>query len=363
MIQKLRNVHWLKYAVVSSLILTLSACGSKAPIGVASPSASPTTIGTTTTITPEPTPMPFTAPLTGLKGESEFEARPIAVMINNFAAARPQSGLTNADVIWEVLAEGGITRLIGIFHSTTELTDTIGPIRSIRPYLIEIGETYGGILAHAGASTDGYAILQFQGKPYLDEISNAGSYFWRSSERKAPHNLYSSLEKLREGADKKGYKKDVTIPSYQFSEKGASNFTSSAAAATEIDIKFTLKNYKVSYSYDAATALYSRSINDEPHIDLNNEKQLTASNLVVIGTKHKTLDSEGRLSVDLSTGGIALLFQQGKVIEAEWVRNSTDNMIRIVKDGAELQFVPGKTIFHIVPNTSSFDDHVTWVQN
>jgi len=357
----IKKKRLLKYAALLSLILALPACGQNGPsIGTATVSLPPATIAATAT--PEPTPAPFVAPLTGLRGEAEYTQRPIAVMINNFAAARPQSGLTNADVIWEVLAEGGITRLIAIYQSTDAITDTIGPIRSIRPYLIEIGETYGGILAHAGASTDGYAILQFQGKPYLDEISNAGSYFWRSSERKAPHNLYSNLEKLREGADKKGYKKDVAIPAYIYSEKGASALTSSAAAATDISVKFTLKDYKVSYSYDASTGLYSRSINDKPHIDLNNEEQLKASNLVVLGAKHKTLDSEGRLAVDLTPGGIALLFQQGKVVEAEWVR-SADNMIRIVSNGAELQFVPGKTIFHIVPNTSSFEDHVTWVQN
>jgi Type IV secretory pathway, VirJ component len=354
MSRRLRGV-WLFSLVI--LLVLLSACGSDAgnaeeatpaPTASAEPEAAPTA---------EPTPeLAFTAPLTGLKRETAAAARPIAVMINNLKPARPQSGLTNADVVWEVLAEGGITRLVAIFQSTDALTDAIGPIRSIRPYLIDIGESYGAILAHSGASNDGYDILQHQGKPYLDEISNAGPYFWRSKDRKAPHNLYSELEKLRAGAEKKGYKSDVTVPGYPFSEQGS---TASGEAAASIEIKFLLKDYKVSYAYDEASGLYKRSINDEPHTDMNNGEQLTAANVVVLGANHKTLDDYGRLAVDLHAGGSAILFQKGKAVSCEWVR-SDDNMIRLMKDGAELAFVPGKTFFQIVPNTPTFSEHVVY---
>lgn len=306
----------------------------------------------------EPTALPYEGPLNGIKLEKVADARPIVVMINNFAAARPQSGLTNADVIWEVLAEGGITRLIAVFQSTSAISDTIGPVRSIRPYLIDIGDSYGAVLAHAGASNDGYAVLQRQDKPYLDEISNAGSYFWRSKERKAPHNLYSSLEKLREGAEKKKYSKDKQVPPYLFAEAGS---TEVGVPASDITISFMLKKYNVGYKFDSGSGLYKRSIGDEPHIDLNNNEQLSGTNLVVLGANHKTLDNEGRLAVDLSTGGSAILFQKGKAIEAEWVR-APDGMIRIVKNGQELPFVPGKTFFHIVPNKPTFEEHVVWVQ-
>jgi hypothetical protein len=349
-------------ALLLSLSLLVSACnggsgGIAAPEETSSPNE--TAVSTTPVPEPTPTPLPYDAPLSGVKLEQEATARPVVVMINNYAAARPQSGLTNADVIWEVLAEGGITRLVAVYQSTTALTDSIGPIRSIRPYLIDIGDSYGAVLAHAGASNDGYDILQHQGKPYLDEISNAGGYFWRSKDRKAPHNLYSSLEKLREGAERKGYKKDVTVPVYTFSDAGAAD---AGEPATEISIKFLMQDYKVGYKYDAAAGLYKRSIGGEPHIDLNNNEQLSGTNLVVLGANHRTLDNEGRLSVDLTAGGSAILFQNGKAIEAEWVR-SPDGMIRIVKDGKELPFVPGKTFFHIVPNNPTFEEHVTWVQS
>lgn len=353
--RRLRSV-WLISLVL--LFVLLAACSSgagnnageatPAPTASAEPEATPSA---------EPTPeLAFTAPLTGLKQETEATARPVAVMINNLKPARPQSGLTNADVVWEVLAEGGITRLVAIFQSTDKGTDAIGPIRSIRPYLIDIGESYGAILAHSGASNDAYDILQHQDKPYLDEISNAGPYFWRSKDRKAPHNLYSELDKLRAGAEKKGYRSDVTVPAYPFAEEGA---TASGAPATSIQIKFLLKDYKVSYDYDAAGGLYKRLVNDEPHTDMNNGEQLSAANVVVLGANHKTLDDAGRLSVDLHAGGSALLFQNGKVTECEWVRDN-DNMVRLMNDGTELPFIPGKTFFHVVPNTPTFAEHVIY---
>ncbi|GGD88122.1 DUF3048 domain-containing protein [Paenibacillus nasutitermitis] len=305
---------------------------------------------------PEPEPAPaFTAPLTGLPLEKEAAERPIAVMINNMGQARPQSGLPHADMVWEVLAEGGITRLVAIFQSDG-FKDPIGPIRSNRPYLIEIGDTFNAILAHAGASTEGYDILQHQGKAYLDEISNAGSYFWREKFRKAPHNLYSSIEKLRAGAARKKYKDVVAIPAYPFSDVGA---TIGGITATKVDIHFLLKNYKVSYVFDEVKKLYFRSINDKPHTDLTTEEQLAAANLAVIGTKHRTYDDYGRLEVDLKSGGPAVLIQLGQAVECSWVR-ADDGAIRLMKDGRELPFVPGKTFYHIVPLTPSFGDHLSY---
>jgi hypothetical protein len=317
------------------------------------------------TPSPEPTSMPFAAPLTGIQRETEAGERPLAVMINNFSAARPQSGLTNADVVWEVLAEGGITRLVAIFQSTDKLEDTVGPIRSNRAYLIDIADSYGAVMAHAGGSPEAYGILQGQRKPYLDEITNAGAAFWRSKERKAPHNLYSSLDKLRTAAEKKKYGNEEPRRSYTFAaaaEQGTAIADSKGEAAKEITISFLLKSYKVGYVYDEATGLYSRTINGEPHIDLNNSEQLSAANLIVFETSHKTLDDVGRLAVDLKSGGPAYLFQGGKKIDIEWLRAS-DGMVRFIKDGSEISLVPGKTYIHVVPSKPALQEHVSWVQN
>ncbi|WP_136608801.1 DUF3048 domain-containing protein [Paenibacillus dokdonensis] len=295
----------------------------------------------------------YTAPLTGLPLDQPVTTRPLSIMINNAPAARPQSGLTQADIVYEVLAEGGITRLIGIFQSKGT-DETIGPIRSIRPYLIDIGESYGGVLVHAGGSNDAYAILQKQHKEDLDEIGNAGAYFWRDKSRKAPHNLYSNADKLREGADKHGYKKDVNIPSYKFR---AEDDMPEGDNASGVEITFLLKSYKVSYQYHEASKVYLRSINGKPHIDLNTNQQLTAANVVILGADHKTLDDVGRLAVNVVSGGEAILLQRGKVIKGQWVRGKGD-VIRFVKNGQEVPLFPGTTYFNIVPNAPTFDSHV-----
>ncbi|WP_256761766.1 DUF3048 domain-containing protein [Cohnella sp. WQ 127256] len=356
MTQRLRIAMQLTLAAV---LVGLTACGSNEsketltqPTETVVPTAS-------ASATPSETPTPtaqFLAPLTGLPVEKEVTNRPFAVMINNLAPARPQSGLTQADTVWELLAEGGITRLVAIFQSK-EFTDPIGPIRSIRPYFIQVGEFYSGVLVHVGASNDAFAILQRQHKEDLDEITNAGAYFYRDKSRKAPHNVYSTLEKLRAGAEKRKYKDTVTVPMLPFNTSPTELTT--AAPATQIDIKFMLSSYKVSYAYDSAKALYSRSINDKPHIDKNNDQQLTATNLVVLSTKHDIKDDVGRLVVDLDSGGEALLFQNGKVISCKWERKK-DDVIRIVKDGQELPFLPGVTYYHVVPSSSAMDKHVTY---
>ncbi|WP_202618870.1 DUF3048 domain-containing protein [Paenibacillus sp. EZ-K15] len=311
---------------------------------------------------------PYKAPLTGLPLEASLTQRPLAVMINNAPAARPQSGLGKADMVYEVLAEGGITRLMGIFQSQSGI-EKIGPIRSIRPYLINLGESYGGVLVHAGGSPEAYSIIQKQGKQDMDEIGNAGSYFWRDKERKAPHNLYSSDEKLREGAAKLNYGNEVKVPQYSFysepvaaSGDGAEGTASvevvSGEPGEKVEIKFLLDSYVVAYQYDGSSNTYKRWVNGSPHVDLNDNVQLEAANVIVLGADHKVLDDVGRLAVNVETGGKAMLFQRGEVIEGQWVRAAGD-AIRFVKDGKEVPLVPGTTYFNIVPNSPSFESHVT----
>ncbi|WP_068621940.1 DUF3048 domain-containing protein [Paenibacillus tuaregi] len=300
-------------------------------------------------------PAAYVSPLTGEPVDAPLETRPLAVMINNAPAARPQSGLMDADIVYEVLAEGGITRLVAIYQSA-EKVEKIGPVRSIRPYLIDLGESYHGVLVHAGGSTDAYALIQSLHKEDLDEISNAGAYFWRDKSRKAPHNLYTSVEKLRAGAKKRGYGLvDKQVPAYTFRE---ADDPVEGETASQVEIKFLLNNYRVSYHYNAKTRLYERYVGKKPHKDLDTGTGLTAANVVIIGADHQTLDKVGRLSVDLNSGGKAMLLQRGKLIQGQWVRKKND-VIRFVKDGAEVPLYPGKTYFNIVPNTGGFSSHVT----
>lgn len=156
--------------LLSAIVLTtllLSACGTQSANNEITPTQQPTAEPTPIeTIQPSPTIDPaaeLVSGLTGLPVSEDSLPRPLAVMINNAPAARPQSGVSEADILYEILAEGGITRLIGIFQSHTGVVK-IGPIRSIRPYLLDIGESYGGVTVHAGGSPAAYAILQKEKK-------------------------------------------------------------------------------------------------------------------------------------------------------------------------------------------------------
>lgn len=292
---------------VSALVLAavlLSACGEEQatpePVRVVAPTAQPQP-----TEVPQPSPTATPAPaiavsvLTGLPIEEESLPRPLAVMINNAPAARPQSGISEADILYEVLAEGGITRLIGIFQSHAGVVK-IGPIRSIRPYLLDIGESYGGITVHAGGSPDAYAILQRQKKADMDEIGRAGAYFWRDKERKAPHNLYSNAAKLREGAAKLGYAESVKVPGFLFHDPEYIPVEGTPALA--LGVNFLLKSYNVGYHYNAEQRTYARWVNGKPHLDLNNNRPVEAANIIVMGSDHKVLDDVGRLQVDTELG-------------------------------------------------------------
>ncbi|OPH54962.1 hypothetical protein BC351_30010 [Paenibacillus ferrarius] len=295
--------------------------------------------------------------LTGVKTETLMKNRPFMVMVNNHPSARPQSGLSSADIIYEILAEGEITRLLAIFQSE-EVQGSIGPVRSIRPYFIDLAMSYDAIPIHAGGSPDAYNILSNQSIQSLDEITNAGPFFWRESFRKAPHNLYTSFKNIEEGIDKKGYRNQIHEKSIYTFLLNKSNDIGERVSL--FNVTFLIEDYKVTYQYDANSNKYLRSINGVPHVDMNNNEQLTASNVVVLGTDHKVLDNEGRLQVKLMDSGPALLYQNGIMKKVEWKRDQINTPIRLYEQGQEIAFVPGKIHFLIVPTKPTFEAHITY---
>jgi predicted small lipoprotein YifL len=295
---------------------------------------------------------PFHAPLTGLGSMVELNERTIAVMINNHGKARPQSGLDQADIVYEVLAEGGITRLVAFYQSQSP--EVIGPVRSLRPYLIDLATGYDAVFAHAGGSQEALDIAKKRGLPHLDEIYNAGSSFYRVKFRKAPHNLYTNLDLLRKGAERRKYNEEGKLPILSFKDPQEEM---TGAEAGWIDIKY-YDSYAVSYEYDPETGMYSRYVKGEPHVDMETSKQLTMTNLLVIETRHKTLDSVGRRAIDLMSEGKGYLFQKGKVIEVDWKR--VDGVIRPFKDGEEVGLYPGTTWVNIIPDRLGLKENVTY---
>lgn len=140
-------------------------------------------------------------PLTGLFSIGQKDVRPIAVMVENSPAARPQSGLGDADVVYEILAEGDITRFVAFYHS--RVPGKVGPVRSIRPYYVDVAAAMDAVLVHAGWSQEAMNRVAAGGVDHFDEVYGDRVYYWRSPDRKPPHNLYTSIEGIRRGMEKK----------------------------------------------------------------------------------------------------------------------------------------------------------------
>lgn len=285
--------------------------------------------------------LPFTAPLTGLGSEKELKERPVMVMVENSPAARPQTGLDQADIVYEVLAEGEITRFAAIFQSKSP--EIIGPVRSIRPYFVQIGEAHDALIVHAGWSPEAQEMMAAGKLSHFDEVYGDGKYYWRGANRKPPHNLYTSIARIRSGAEDKRYPAGWKGQGLNFTAK---NKPSQSSEASKVAIPY-LHGYMVSYEYDSADKTYKRFMAGKPHNDKESGKQLEASNVIVCESKHRIVDEVGRREVDMNGPDKGYYFTGGRAVQIAWDRQG--GVIRIFENGKELALAPGATWIQFVP--------------
>lgn len=288
--------------------------------------------------------LPFKTPLTGMPSSKLIDARIAMVIIENHSQARPQTGLDKADMVYEILAEGGITRFAAFYQS--EYPENVGPVRSIRPYFLRLSEGFEALIVHAGWSPEAQSIIQKEKLPSINGLTWEPKFFWRSKDRKAPHNMYTDFDNIKEAAQKLKLKETAKSPQFMFKGK---NEEAKGEAATEIEIKYN-SSYRVGYQYDAEKEIYTRTINEKPHEDAITKQALSTTNLFVVLTKHKVLDSEGRLSIDITSGGKGYLFQRGKVQEVTW--KNEEGIIQPYLNGTQLSLYPGKTWINIVTDVA-----------
>ncbi|MGN7408723.1 DUF3048 domain-containing protein [Sporosarcina sp. SAFN-010] len=283
-----------------------------------------------------------TAPFSGMAVESA-DLRPILATVNNHPLARPQSGLSQADVVYEVFAEGNITRLLALYQS--QIPEEIGPIRSARDYFIEIADGLDAFYIAHGYSPDAHALLTAGMVDNINGMQYDGTYFVRSKERKAPHNSYISTEHIEQAME------DLSIDT-EIREVPALSFHPDADSAKLGEIASTIvvghpdPNFTSTYTFDAETKTYERSVNGIITTDKGDDKKVTPTNIVVMEAPYTTIDAEGRQSLDLTKGGPAILFQNGVALTLEW--KQIDGVITPVQNGVPAKLVPGQTWFHIV---------------
>lgn len=277
--------------------------------------------------------------------ESPYGSRPISIMVENSAGARPQTGLDKANVVYEMLAEGGITRFLVVYYDNE--AEMVGPVRSARPYFISKSLEHQAIYVHAGGSDEA---LNFIKTEKIDDINEFVDFepFWRSRDRNPPHNLYTSTIELRKEAQKLGYLEMIKKEDYQFETDR--NEVLNGKAVNSIVIPYN-RLYKVTYKYQPETMKYLRLVNDEPHIDAETKKQIQVDNIIVQFTDTKEIDEEGRLSINFIGEGRGLVFFKGGSEEIIWKKaDLKSRTIFLDQAGNRIAFIPGSIWIQIVPS-------------
>lgn len=295
--------------------------------------------------------------LTGKWVDEEIgDHRPIAVMLNNIKEAQPMSGVSAADVIYECVVEGSLTRMMGIFENYKNL-DKIGSVRSCRNYFVYYALELNAIYAHYGQSAYAVPLLE---QDYVDNLSGLSSIgdivFYRTSDRVAPHNAYASAKGIDAGIEKMGYSTE-----YNENYKGKFTFANDdEEIIPEGEDSFKAEIIRPGYlinkpwfDYNKETKKYDRFQYDEPQIDDVNKEQLSVDNIVFQYSGWNQVDEKGYLGFDCHAGGEMIYFTRGMAKKGVWIRYDGDEGAARYYDmeGNEIVFNQGKTWICIIQNT------------
>ena len=332
-----------------AMIFTLASCGTN-PGSIPTPDAEnvPSPTGTPEP-TPSPTPAPFTNPLTGEATDEDISMnRPFAIMINNLPPSLPQRGVSQAEILYEIPAEGGVTRMLAIFTDISDI-ESIGTVRSLRPYYAHITFGYDAILIHAGGSEAAYSLMSSTGWDHIDGVREtyASAPFARDPDRihnGLEHSLFADGAKLMEAIDERGFRLEHEDGSYDygmtFSEDAADQCTGTAEYA-----QITFNTYKsMSFEYNADDGLYYASQYGDEYIDENTGEQVSYTNLFFLDTDISVVDGYGRLEVRTTGEGTGWFVTGGRCVEITWEREDEYSPFRYyLEDGTELSLGIGHT--------------------
>lgn len=330
---------------------------------------------------PAPAAARSVSPLTGLPCDPALAQRnPLLVMVENTRAARPQSGMDQAEVVIEVHVEGGVTRYTNFFVCTD--AGVIGPVRSTRQVYASWAKTIGAWLSHAWAKPSGYEAIKDLGIHNIDGVRLRGAKtpFYRVDSRQGPHNLYTSTAELRRYAEDKGYAPSpMGTPLFVFKDPQPV----APVPFPWVGFDFNGLTYFSDFEYDPATNRYKRFLAGEPHIvgsEAEAEKrlasdrlngaphtkdsahQLTVDNVLVLVMKERVAGDKGVLHITTTGEGEAFLYRDGTRVEGRWVRaKEADRYEFLAADGTPLEFNRGRTwialiagvdkLVHQVPKT------------
>jgi hypothetical protein len=356
-------------AVTCALLvgLLVGACGSSPPTQpangspvAAGPSAAPSgslpIASASPSVEPSPTPQPTTnlvpAPLTGLLvTPAQARRHPIAVMVDDHSAARPQSGFSAASVVWQAPAEGGIPRYMMIFGENRP--GDVGPVRSSRYYYIAWAAEWKAVYAHAGGSPQALDTLRAQGNGQLvynaDEFRWSGS-FRRVSTRFPPHNLYTTGLQLDSLARRLGAKAGDYKPAWQFAPDAPLEVRPVGGT-----ISFAYSTSAIRYDYDRTTNTYLRTVSVEgKQKDGATKKRVAPKNVVIMimsfGPLNDGHPNKHRLEAKVIGSGVAWIATNGKTIKGSWRKKSLTAPTKFYNAaGVQVTLTAGQTFVNVMP--------------
>lgn len=327
--------------------------GGEIPVPTATPTPAPTV---TPTPTPDVHPGEKRSWLTGeWIPEEEADARPFAVIFNNIKVASPQSGIGEADILYEALTEGGITRFLGICGNVE--TDRLGSVRSARHYFVSFAQEYDAMFIHYGKTTYATKKIKATGIDDVDGTGGSGaSTFYRDSSIKAPHNAFTSKELLDKTVEKlkletkhaQGYQGTLKFQE----EDTAPNAGGTVQNAEKVTLGFS--SYTSPYfEYHKEDGLYYRFQFGKEHVDYNTKEQLAFKNLLIQFVKEWDIDKNGYQTMELDGGsGSGYFITNGAAVPITWKKQSQDEITRYYHaDGTEISLNPGKTYIAVFPDS------------
>lgn len=300
--------------------------------------------------TPEPEPVkapePILSPLTGRTlTDAALAKRPVTgIMIENSLEARPQSGLYQADMVYEAIAEGGVTRFMAVYQES--MPNYIGPVRSARPYYLDYILGLDGSFGHVGGSPEALQDIKTLGVKDLDQFANGSSY-QRVSSKYAPHNVYTDFTKLDALNQKKGYTSSTFTP---FARKIDVPQT---PTATQINFTLSGQRYNPSFTYSAESNSYLRSQAGGAHTDEKTKSQINPKVVIALVT-NKSYDPDGYHTEYTTSGnGKLYVFQDGIVSEGTWSKTDRKASLQL-KDtyGLPMKLNAGQTWITLVASAN-----------
>ena len=279
-------------------------------------------------------------------------SRPIAVMIDNHIDAMPQAGLLEADIVYEIIVEGGETRLMLILQDKD--LEKIGPVRSSRHYFLDYALENDAIYVHYGWSPQAQSDISSLGVNNINGIYESSTSFWRVSDKYSPHNAVTSTKNILNIAERKGYRtetKQDTVLNYVVDEVDLN----SGEIANTVTIPYSYAN-TVKYEYDAEKKEYTRYSRDKKQVDWNSGDTVTTKNIIIEKAKNWTLDDgsgKGRQTLDNIKELEGYYITNGKVIPITCNKTSRKGQT-VYKDleGNEIDVNDGKTFIQICPEDS-----------